>query len=96
MASSPSEHEIQQRIRLGCGRGPERLWPTSLKWTLRRRLAPISKPTIRLLRSQSPWLAPAMAALLQTVIQHWLPSVLKRSARSTAVCSHCPRPLVRN
>ena len=26
MASSPSEHEIQQRIRLGCGRGPVRLW----------------------------------------------------------------------
>jgi hypothetical protein len=26
MASSPSEHEIQQRIRLACGRGPGRLW----------------------------------------------------------------------
>ncbi|MCP9787480.1 VRR-NUC domain-containing protein [Cyanobium sp. Maggiore-St4-Cus] len=26
MASSPSEHEIQQRIRLTCGRGPVRLW----------------------------------------------------------------------
>jgi hypothetical protein len=26
MASSPSEHEIQQRIRLVCGRGPVRLW----------------------------------------------------------------------
>ena len=26
MASSPSEHEIQQRIRLACGRGPVRLW----------------------------------------------------------------------
>jgi len=26
MASSPSEHEIQQRIRLACGRGPLRLW----------------------------------------------------------------------
>ncbi|MEA5423142.1 VRR-NUC domain-containing protein [Synechococcus sp. CCY9202] len=26
MASSPSEHQIQQRIRLACGRGPVRLW----------------------------------------------------------------------
>jgi hypothetical protein len=26
MASSRSEHEIQQRIRLACGRGPVRLW----------------------------------------------------------------------
>jgi hypothetical protein len=26
MASSPSEHEIQQRIRMACGRGPVRLW----------------------------------------------------------------------
>jgi hypothetical protein len=26
MASSPSEHEIQQRIRLVCGRGRVRLW----------------------------------------------------------------------
>jgi hypothetical protein len=26
MASSPSEHEIQQRIRLACGQGPVRLW----------------------------------------------------------------------
>jgi hypothetical protein len=26
MASSPCEHEIQQRIRLACGRGPVRLW----------------------------------------------------------------------
>ena len=26
MASSPSEHEIQQQIRLACGRGPVRLW----------------------------------------------------------------------
>ena len=26
MASSPSEHEIQQGIRLACGRGPVRLW----------------------------------------------------------------------
>jgi hypothetical protein len=26
MASSPSEHEIQQRIRLACGRGGVRLW----------------------------------------------------------------------
>ncbi len=26
MASSPSEHEIQQRIRLACGRGTVRLW----------------------------------------------------------------------
>ena len=26
MASSPSEHEIQQRIRLTCGRGAVRLW----------------------------------------------------------------------
>ena len=26
MASFPSEHEIQQRIRLACGRGPVRLW----------------------------------------------------------------------
>ena len=26
MASSPSEHEIQQRIRLACGLGPVRLW----------------------------------------------------------------------
>jgi hypothetical protein len=26
MTSSPSEHEIQQRIRLACGRGPVRLW----------------------------------------------------------------------
>jgi hypothetical protein len=26
MASSTSEHEIQQRIRLACGRGPVRLW----------------------------------------------------------------------
>ena len=26
MASSPGEHEIQQRIRLACGRGPVRLW----------------------------------------------------------------------
>lgn len=26
MASSPSEHEIQQLIRLACGRGPVRLW----------------------------------------------------------------------
>jgi hypothetical protein len=26
MASSTSEHEIQQRIRLACGRGAERLW----------------------------------------------------------------------
>jgi hypothetical protein len=26
MASSPSEHEIQQRIRLACGRGRVRLW----------------------------------------------------------------------
>ena len=26
MASSPSEHEIQQCIRLACGRGPVRLW----------------------------------------------------------------------
>ena len=26
MASSPSEHEIQQRIRLTCGRGTVRLW----------------------------------------------------------------------
>ena len=26
MASSPSEHEIQQRIRLACGHGPVRLW----------------------------------------------------------------------
>jgi hypothetical protein len=26
MASSPSEHEIQQRIRLACGRGAVRLW----------------------------------------------------------------------
>ena len=26
MASTPSEHEIQQRIRLACGRGPVRLW----------------------------------------------------------------------
>lgn len=26
MAPSPSEHEIQQRIRLACGRGPVRLW----------------------------------------------------------------------
>ena len=26
MASSPSEHEIQQRIRLACSRGPVRLW----------------------------------------------------------------------
>ena len=26
MASSPSEHEIQQRIRLACGRGAGRLW----------------------------------------------------------------------
>ena len=25
-SSSPSEHEIQQRIRLACGRGPVRLW----------------------------------------------------------------------
>ncbi len=26
MASSPSEHDIQQRIRLACGRGAVRLW----------------------------------------------------------------------
>ena len=26
MASSPSEHETQQRIRLACGRGTVRLW----------------------------------------------------------------------
>ncbi len=26
MASFPSEHEIQQRIRLACGRGAVRLW----------------------------------------------------------------------
>jgi hypothetical protein len=26
MASSPSEHEIQQRIRLACGRRAVRLW----------------------------------------------------------------------
>jgi len=26
MASSTSEHEIQHRIRLACGRGPVRLW----------------------------------------------------------------------
>ena len=26
MAASMSEHEIQQRIRLACGRGPVRLW----------------------------------------------------------------------
>ena len=26
MASSPSEHEIQQCIRLACGHGPVRLW----------------------------------------------------------------------
>ena len=26
MASSPSEHEIQRRIRLACGRGPVQLW----------------------------------------------------------------------
>jgi hypothetical protein len=26
MTSSPSEHEIQQRIRLACGRGAVRLW----------------------------------------------------------------------
>jgi len=26
MSSSPSEHEIQQRIRLACGHGPVRLW----------------------------------------------------------------------
>jgi hypothetical protein len=26
MASSPSEYEIQQSIRLACGRGPVRLW----------------------------------------------------------------------
>ena len=26
MVSYPSEHEIQQRIRLACGRGPVRLW----------------------------------------------------------------------
>jgi hypothetical protein len=26
MTSSPSEHEIQQRIRLACGHGPVRLW----------------------------------------------------------------------
>ena len=26
MASYPSEHEIQQRIRLACGRGAVRLW----------------------------------------------------------------------
>ena len=26
MVSSPSEHEIQQRIRLACGRGAVRLW----------------------------------------------------------------------
>lgn len=26
MASSPSEHEIQQRLRLACGRGTVRLW----------------------------------------------------------------------
>ena len=26
MASSPREHEIQQRIRLACGRGAVRLW----------------------------------------------------------------------
>ena len=26
MASSPSEYEIQQRIRMACGRGPVRLW----------------------------------------------------------------------
>ena len=26
MATSPSEHEIQQRIRLACGRGAVRLW----------------------------------------------------------------------
>ena len=26
MASSPSEHEIQQRIRLACGHGAVRLW----------------------------------------------------------------------
>ncbi|MBM5823284.1 MAG: VRR-NUC domain-containing protein [Cyanobacteria bacterium K_Offshore_surface_m2_011] len=26
MASSPSEHEIQQRIRLACGRSAVRLW----------------------------------------------------------------------
>jgi hypothetical protein len=26
MASTPSEHEIQQRIRLACGRGAVRLW----------------------------------------------------------------------
>ena len=26
MASSPSEHEIQQHIRLACGRGTVRLW----------------------------------------------------------------------
>ena len=26
MASSMGEHEIQQRIRLACGRGPVRLW----------------------------------------------------------------------
>jgi hypothetical protein len=26
MASSTGEHEIQQRIRLACGRGPVRLW----------------------------------------------------------------------
>ena len=26
MASSTSEHEIQQRIRLACGHGPVRLW----------------------------------------------------------------------
>lgn len=25
-SSSPNEHEIQQRIRLACGRGPVRLW----------------------------------------------------------------------
>ena len=29
MASSPSEHEIQQRIRLACGRGTVRLWRTN-------------------------------------------------------------------
>ena len=40
MASSPSEHEIQQRIRLACGRGPVRLWRNNtgalvdLTWTL--------------------------------------------------------------
>jgi len=56
--------------------------PASLTWRLRSRLAPISNPRFRLLRNQPPWPAPGMTSLPQPEIQAWLPSPLRRSARS--------------